>query len=298
MAFAAACECGATFNLKDEFAGRTLACPTCNRSFVATAAPPVARVAQADPAFDRDKFLLRQKVMSISEKYEVGDEQNRPILFVLRPAHLMQNLGALLAGLFTALVVIAGFIFLGAQFFKNNGTVFGVMIVLGLVLGSVLALVVAVPLSAKRHVLFFRDPTKTEKLMEVLQDAKFQPINSTFTVRDREGQVLCKLRKNVLYNFFRKRWHCYAPDGSVLCMAMEDSIVLSLLRRFLGPLFGLLRTNFIITPPNSEQVLGEFNRKLTLFDRYVLDMSGDPSRLIDRRIALAIGVMLDTGERR
>ena len=33
-------------------------------------------------------------------------------------------------------------------------------------------------------------------------------------------------------------------------------------------------------------------------DRYVLDMSGDLSRTLDRRIALALGVMLDTGERR
>jgi hypothetical protein len=31
---------------------------------------------------------------------------------------------------------------------------------------------------------------------------------------------------------------------------------------------------------------------------YVLDMSADPQHLMDRRIALALGVMLDTGERR
>ena len=44
--------------------------------------------------------------------------------------------------------------------------------------------------------------------------------------------------------------------------------------------------------------LGEFNRKLTLFDRYVLDLSADPTRSLDRRIALAMGVMLDTGDGR
>jgi hypothetical protein len=44
--------------------------------------------------------------------------------------------------------------------------------------------------------------------------------------------------------------------------------------------------------------LGEFNRKFTLFDRYVLDMTADTSRAIDRRIALALGVMLDACERR
>jgi len=73
--------------------------------------------------------------------------------------------------------------------------------------------------------------------------------------------------------------------------------VLSLLRRVLGPLFGLLRTNFVFLRPDGE-VLGEFNRKFTLLDRYVVDLSADTDRALDRRIALAMGIMLDTGERR
>jgi hypothetical protein len=90
------------------------------------------------------------------------------------------------------------------------------------------------------------------------------------------------------------------PDGQMICLAIEDSIILSLLRRFLGSFFGLLRTNFLILAGDGRdnQVLGEFKRKFTLLDRYVLDVSEDPSRTLDRRIALALGVMLDTGERR
>jgi hypothetical protein len=45
-------------------------------------------------------------------------------------------------------------------------------------------------------------------------------------------------------------------------------------------------------------VVGEFNRKFTLLDRYVLDLSRDEERALDRRVAVAMGVMLDTGERR
>ena len=81
-------------------------------------------------------------------------------------------------------------------------------------------------------------------------------------------------------------------------MLFIQSLLLSILRRFLGPLFGVLRTNFIIVQGSEENVLGQFNRNLSILDRYVLDMSRDYTRSIDRRIALAIGVMLDTGERR
>lgn len=262
----------------------------------------MARVAQEDPAFDRDKFLLRQKVVSINQKYDVSDENNQPILFVERPAHMLQNAGALLAALIAFIVVGGGVVALAANVFDldapgNDILIFGAIVV-GLLLGVVAALCVGVPLSALRHVTFYRDLTKSEKLLDILQDKKFQPINATYTVRNRAGEVLCRLRKNVLYNFFRKRWYCYAPDQSLAYVAMEDSIVLSLLRRFLGPMFGILRTNYIIQPAGSDNVIGEFNRKFTLFDRYVLDLSADPSRTLDRRVALAIGVMLDTGERR
>lgn len=300
-------------------------CPTCRKSF--TAPPPIARAAQADPAFDRDKFLLRQKVISISEQYEVGDEQNRPIVYVLRPAHALQNGAAILAAIACLLIVLGGFIFLGNILFGQRSGGLAVMVILGFGFGIVAAFFVGVICSAKRHITFYRDKTKAEKLMDVLQDAKFQPINSAFTLRDRDGQVLARFRKNILTNFLRKRWHCYSPAGTLLCTAMEDSMLLSLLRRFLGTFYGLLRTNFIIlapedyvppsgggtadavqsgasstlsysSPRSESRQIGEFNRKFTLFDRYVLDLSADPTRTLDRRVALALGVMLDTGEKR
>ena len=55
-----------------------------------------------NPAFARDKFLLKQKHFSFSEKYYVWDEQGEVILFIERPSHLLQNLGAAGAGIIAA----------------------------------------------------------------------------------------------------------------------------------------------------------------------------------------------------
>jgi hypothetical protein len=132
----------------------------------------------------------------------------------------------------------------------------------------------------------------------VLQDSKVQFLKATYTVRDHRSLIIARLHKPYVYNLFRKRWDCLSPNGALICVAREDSIVLSLLRRVLGPFFGLLRTNFVILRGSTDQVIGEFNRKLTLLDRYVLDLSGDSQRRFDRRMMLALGVMLDTGERR
>jgi len=157
---------------------------------------------------------------------------------------------------------------------------------------------VGIALSVKRHVSFYRDESKRDRLLEIKQDKKFQPIMATYTVRDARGRPIARFGKNILFNLIRKRWYVWAPNGELQFLAKEDSVILSLLRRLIGPLFGLLRTNFIFLPAGSEDVIGEFKRKFTILDRYVLDMSADTQQLMDRRIALALGVMLDTGERR
>jgi uncharacterized protein YxjI len=292
------CQCGTSYELKDEFAGRLVKCPQCGRESRAPGVgrAVVAQTPQADPVFDRDVFLLRQQLLRISDKYDVADEQGKMIVFVERPAHLLHNLGALLAGV--AAGGLVAFVF-GALSEATKGTaledVFAALVMIGFVAGL---LVVGVGLSAKRHVTFYRDQTKGDKLLDVLQDKKWQLITATYTVRDRAGRTLALLWKNYLYNVFRKRWYVKAADGTTSYVAKEDSIILSLLRRLLGPLFGLLRTNFVILRAQSEDVVGEFNRKLTILDRYVLDLKADRSRVFDRRVALALGVMLDTGERR
>lgn len=297
MAVRVTCQCGTSYELKDEFAGRLVKCPQCGReNRVAALAPSAAVKPQADAVFDRDVFLLRQQMLRISEKYDVADEQGKKIVFVERPAHLLRNLGAILAGILAAIVVGAGFALLADM---AKGSAFEGVLALFAVLGALFALfAVGIALSAKRHVTFYRDQTKRAKLLEILQDRKWQPITATFTVRDPAGRTLALLWKNYLYNLFRKRWYVKAPDGTTLYLAKEDSVILSLLRRLIGPLMGILRTNFVIVRGESDDVVGEFNRKFTILDRYVLDLKADRNRLLDRRVALALGVMLDTGERR
>jgi uncharacterized protein YxjI len=292
------CECGTSYDLKDEFAGKLVKCPNCGRPARAPSAATRSPT-QLDTAFDRDIFLLRQQLLKISEKYDVGDEQGNKIIFVERPAHFLRNLGGLIAVLaivFTAVVMAGSFEETpGPETTATTLKLFGALLLI-----FVVAPVVGLALSVKRHVTFYRDESKRERLLDILQDKKFQLITRTYTVRDARGRPLARLGKNWLFNIIRKRWYVWAPgpDRPLLFLAKEDSVILSLLRRFLGPLFGLLRTNFIFLPAGTEDVIGEFKRKFTILDRYVLDMTADPQGLMDRRIALALGVMLDTGERR
>jgi len=293
------CACGEAYTLKDEYAGAEVKCPRCG-----TVARAPAPAAQADPAFDRDKFLFRQKALAINEKYDIRDEQDRGILFIERPAMVLRNM---LAAFCAAVVILVGLglafaaaVFLttkGAEGPSGIGLAAGALVFLAGLAGGI---VVGTVLSPYRHVTFWRDEARREELLRIRQVNKFQFPHARFSIETTEGKAVALLSKNYLFDILRKRWLVEDPSGRPLCVVKEDSVLLSLLRRILGPLFGLLRTNFVFLEGDGsrEKVLGEFNRKFTLLDRYVLDMTPDPGRSIDRRIAVAMGVMLDTGERR
>jgi hypothetical protein len=291
-----ACPCGEVYELRTEYAGRLLECPSCRRHLRAGPAGPAPRspAPGVDAAFDRDRFLLRQRAMAIASKYEVWDEGGRRLLYVERPTYVVRQLLAVLVALAAAGVVLAG---LGAiaEALAAGSAVVAVVAAVVAPLAFFVAVFAVQPL---RHVTFYRDDTRRERLLEIRQDQRVALVSRTFSVRLADGTPLGSLRKNYLHNLVRKRWHAHGPDGRLVATAIEDSVILSLLRRVLGPLFGVLRTNFVLVRGEHEEVFGEFNRKFTLLDRYVLDLTGDPGRAVDRRLALALGVMLDTGERR
>jgi hypothetical protein len=236
-----------------------------------------------DPAFDRDVFLLNQRVLTIASQYEVWAPDGTPVLYVERPTYVVRTMLAY------------------ALAFAAGGVVFAAaddMPLLGLMLAAVVFMVVSMSARPLRHVTVYRDDSRTETVLRIVQNERVAVLTRSYTVRLPDGTPLARLRKHYLHNLIRKRWYAEAPGGEVLAVAMEDSIVLSLLRRVLGTLFGVLRTNFVIHRAHDSAVIGEFNRKFTLRDRYVLDLTGDTDHTLDRRIAFALGVMLDSGERR
>ena len=287
-----ACPCGEVYELRPEYAGQLLECPVCTRHLRAGHA---ARVSSgADPAFDRDVFLLRERVLTIASKYEVWAEDATPILYVERPTYLLRTILAYVLGTIAAVVVLVGTLALARAVGEGPGALVALG---GYALSAATFVVVSMSARPRRHVTVYRDDSRAAILLRVLQDQRFAVLTRSYTVVTAGGEVLARLRKRYVHNVVRKRWYLETPAGQVVAFAIEDSIVLSLLRRVLGSLFGLLRTNFVLVHPDGT-VLGEFNRKFTLLDRYVLDFTADPERYLDRRVALALGVMLDTGERR
>jgi hypothetical protein len=303
MSVVVVCECRSRFELKDEFAGALVECPNCGRSM--TAGGTAVATEMADPLFGRDVYLMSQKV-AINERYVVTDEEGAPLLFVERPAHVMRGLLALIVALiastvaFFALAMLIGPLLpdVAAEDASPVATLIGILV---FALVGVVFVVVAMALSKKRHVTFHAGSDESgPRRIEIIQDEKIQFPTRTFTVRDGSGATIGAFSKNLIHSMVRKRWMIRDGRGRPLCFVREDSIILSLIRRIgaFVPILRLMRTNFVFFKFGSDRELGEFRRKRTLLDKYVLDLQADPTRILDRRLAVAMAVMLDTAERR
>ena len=141
----------------------------------------------------------------------------------------------------------------------------------------------------------FADRNKQNKLLRVTSNSFIDSLLGKHVAYDAGGQPIALLNRRIFLSILRRTWNIMSPDGALICVAQEDSWGKALFRRF-GPRGELLKTDFIFSIGG--RAIGKFIRKWTLFDKYVLDFTEDPQRLLDRRIGLAMCVLLDVAEGR
>ncbi len=240
--------------------------------------------------FSWNLLTIRQKVLAIAQKYHVFDEWGRPRFYVVRPPRLIGNL---LAGLASFAVNLTFLIFAFRFLFQSNDyfMAFACIFAGGWISGLIRAL-----MAPYRHIGVFTDETEQFRVLSITQDNKFG-FYRWYTMFDATGNVVARARRSVFKALWRREWYALSVNGEPLCRAREDSLPLAILRRYLGPLFGILRVNFNYELPDGTPV-GEYNRKLTLTDQYLLDLRNDPYYLVDRRVGLALAILLDSAEGR
>lgn len=235
-------------------------------------------------------LTIRQKVLSIAQKYYVNDDQGQPRFFVVRPPKIGMYLVAGVAGLSIRIL----FLFLAFRLIFHQNEFFLALVVF--IIGGWLSQIVSVLIRPYRDIRVYTDDTEQFQVLLITQDNKFGFFH-WFTVFDPLGQPIARARRNLVVSIFRRQWLAITMDGRPIVKVREDSWVLAILRRYLGPLWGALRTNFDFVLPDGTRI-GEYNRKLTLTDQYLLSLHQDVHYLVDRRVALAIAILLDTAEGR
>lgn len=167
--------------------------------------------------------------------------------------------------------------------------------------GELAAYVEQKTFALKEDLRFWADEGKTVELFRVKARQRFDP-TARYCVTDADGAELGDLGKAFRRSLARSTWRIYSPVGEEIAWAAERSLLRSVLRRLMG-LAGLIPLvgNLIELIPilyhfdffRGEQKIGSLDRRFGFRDRYVLDVSGDRERAIDRRLAIGLAVAMD-----
>ena len=120
-------------------------------------------------------------------------------------------------------------------------------------------------------------------------------IGGRYDVADPAGAPLGALVKDFGRSLLRSTWRVLGADDAVLFVATERSMAVAIGRRIadLIPYGELLPIPYHFTFQRDGTQIGGLTRVLGLRDQYVLDLSGDSERSVDRRLAIALAVGLD-----
>lgn len=152
----------------------------------------------------------------------------------------------------------------------------------------------------------FADDGATQHMLTLHQEHVFELIRREYTVLDEQtGKRVGFASRHNLKSWFRRRWDVTDASGAQF-VVRENSTVMTVIRRAIDwipyvAIIGLLiPTNFEVfaADPAGLTRLGTFNRKRSITDKYVMDLSEDRGRRFDRRLAVAMGLLLDTAEAR
>jgi hypothetical protein len=153
----------------------------------------------------------------------------------------------------------------------------------------------------KEEIRFFADEAETEELFQIKARSWLDTGGSKYDVVDAQDGNVGLLEHVFGKSLFRSTWRISATEGEEVATARERSQVLAIVRRlidFVPDVGGLIPIPYNFDILAGEQVVGKMDRKFQLRDRYVLDLSGDPGKKLDRRLAIALAIGLDTLQNR
>jgi uncharacterized protein YxjI len=155
-------------------------------------------------------------------------------------------------------------------------------------------------LAIKEDIRFYADEQETEELFQIKARNILDLGGSRYDVYAGNQQIGA-LEHQFRASLLRSTWRVRDASNQEIATARERSLPMAIARRVIDfvPDIG----GFIPIPYNFDllmdgNAIGKMDRKFQLRDRYVLDLSGDPDRQLDRRLAVALAIGLDTLQNR
>jgi uncharacterized protein YxjI len=155
-------------------------------------------------------------------------------------------------------------------------------------------------MAIKEDIRFFADEAESEELFRIKARSMFDMGGARYDVKAADGSSIGVLEHVFGKSLLRSTWKVTDADGGEVVTAQERSMPMAIARRVADfvPYGEWLPIPYNFDLMMDGGVIGHMNRKFQLRDRYVLDLSGDAERKLDRRLGIALAIGLDTLQNR
>jgi len=167
--------------------------------------------------------------------------------------------------------------------------------------GPPIAFVRQKKLAIKEHIRFFADDSEQQELFHIQAQSWLDTGGSRYDVVDATDGKIGVLHHVFGKSLLRSTWSVSDAQEQEVAVARERSQAMAILRRaidFVPDVGGLIPIPYNFDILAGEGVIGRMDRKFQLRDRYVLDLSADADKVLDRRLAIALAIGLDTLQNR
>jgi uncharacterized protein YxjI len=155
-------------------------------------------------------------------------------------------------------------------------------------------------LAIKEDIRFYADEQETEELFQIKARNILDLGGSRYDVYAGNKQIGA-LEHQFRASLVRSTWRVRDASNQEIAVARERSLPMAIARRLID--FVPDGGGLIPIPYNFDLLIdggriGRLDRKFKLRDSYVLDISGDHERSLDRRLAIALAIGLDALQNR
>ena len=167
--------------------------------------------------------------------------------------------------------------------------------------GGPIAFVRQKKLAIKENIKFFADEGETQEIFHIQARTWLDTGGSKYDVVDAQDGTIGLLEHLFKQSLLRSTWRISDAAGEEVAVARERSQVMAILRRaidFVPDYGGLIPIPYNFDILAGDRAIGRMDRKFKLRDQYVLDLSADTERKLDRRLAIALAIGLDTLQNR
>src|SRR6266581_3855287 len=166
--------------------------------------------------------------------------------------------------------------------------------------GGPIAFVRQKRMAIKEDIRFYADEQESQELFRIKARSMFDIGGARYDVTDAQGLPIGTLEHVFGKSLFRSTWRVTDAEGCEVVTAQERSLPMAIARRVVDfvPYGEWLPIPYNFDLLMDGQAVGHMNRKFQLRDRYVLDLSADRERKLDRRLGIALAIGLDTLQNR